>query len=52
MNFCSLNYKFYDNYYIYVVKNPKSESPLIQSIKTKNILNSMTCKPVNYRVYF
>ncbi len=42
----------YDNYYIYVVKNPKSKSPLIQSIKTKDILKSMTYEPIDYRIYF
>jgi len=42
----------YDNYYIYVVKNPESYKPLIQQLKPKDIVNSMTCEPINYRVYF
>lgn len=42
----------YDNYYIYVVRNPESNNPLIQQIKIKDILKSMTCEPIDYRVYF
>lgn len=42
----------FDNYYIYVVRNPESNRPLIQSIIVKDILAELTCEPIDYRVYF
>lgn len=44
--------KEFDNYYIYIVRNPESKEPLIQQIKPIDILKNMTCIPINYRVYF
>lgn len=42
----------FNDYYIYVVSNLDSENPTIKSIKVSNILDELTCMPVQYRVYF
>jgi hypothetical protein len=42
----------YDNYYIYIVRDVKSNQPKIQALKVVDILNELSCYPTGYRVYF